>query len=701
MSKLATILCLSQVVKQAVGWSYHSHLHTGPGSWQGVCASGVLQSPVDIVPQVWENLPAWSFNNYKALSTFSITNNGHTAKIYMTMNKTISISGGGLPGKFIFAQGHFHWGNNSNVGSEHLIGGRAFPLELHLVHYNSKYLTLQEAVRHKDGLAVVAILFELTDEDNPALSVITDMTNKVKSPDQTAKGDKKTSLKSFLPRNPSSFYRYSGSLTTPTCDEVVTWTVLHNTGTVSEHQLGQLRDLLDSHGYAMGNNYRPRQSLNNRTILASGVLSSESPLGRTEEVQNDSDDLDDVYDAVRDENQSDNDTIFLVTMTIIVLFTQCGFVFLEAGAVRSTNTMTILTRNWLAASCGALVYWAFGFGVAWGEDVHSFAGASYFFGVGVQNILLSRLFFEFTFALTASTLVSGALSERCSFRAFIIYNVLFIGIVFPMISHWSWHSDGWLSQNGFYDFSGSAVVHLSGASCALAGCWMLGPRANRFQYDKVAALSTHSAPLSALGGFILIFGYIAQNAGKQNDGTDIVPVVVNTAMASCVAALSAQMFNQVLLKNKSMANCCMNGALSGAVAICAGCDVYSTWASMVIGLLAGPLNSGASRLLLQLKIDDPVDAIAVNGAGGILGCLCVPLLREDGLGLFYTWSSQAAQLFLWNVLGVFIIIIWTGGVFVLIFYFLNKFKMLRTETDDNYKVTDLQKPGEEVPLTGA
>ena len=84
----------------------------------------------------------------------------------LTTGKTISISGGDLPGKFIFAQGHFHWGNSSNVGSEHLIGGKAFPLELHLVHYNSKYLTLKEALRHKDGLAVVGIFYELSAENN-------------------------------------------------------------------------------------------------------------------------------------------------------------------------------------------------------------------------------------------------------------------------------------------------------------------------------------------------------------------------------------------------------------------------------------------------------------------------------------------------------------------------------------------------------
>lgn len=694
MGRLATILCLSQAVSIVVGWSYHSH-HNNHASWGGVCDTGGLQSPVNIVPTVWQNLSTWSFNNYNTFNTFNITNNGHTAKVYLTTGKPLSISGADLPGKFIFAQGHFHWGNRSNVGSEHLIGGRAFPLELHLVHYNSKYLTLQEALKHKDGLAVVAVLYELSSENNGALSAVIDMAHLVRNPDTTVRGQKKLSLKSLLPSNLSSFYRYSGSLTTPTCDEVVTWSVLHTTGTVSEDQLHQIRNILDSDGYTMGNNFRSSQALNNRAIVASGVLPSparsEPYLDRVEEMAA-------IENVLRGKTMMRNETMVLVTLAMIVLFTQCGFVFLEAGAVGSASTVDILSRNWLAASCGALVYWALGFGLTWGEGDHPFSGASYLLGIGVHKYLLSKLFFEFTFSLTASTLVSGALSERFSFRAFIVYTVLFVGFIFPIFAHWAWHSSGWLSQKGFYDFAGSGVVHLSGAACALAGCLITGPRDNRFTFKKAA--TTQADSLSALGSFILIFGYIAQNAGKLSDETNLVQVVVNTAMATCVAALSTQIFNSVFLKDKVRAVSWMNGALTGAVSVAAGCDVYSTWAAMLIGLLAGPAYSGASRLMVRFKIDDPVDAISVNGAGGIIGCLCVPLLREDGLGLFYTWSLRSAHLFLWNILGMFTAVIWSGGTFSIIFYLLKKSKIFRLEPSGKHKTTDLGKPGEEVPLTG-
>ena len=670
--ELLTIFEVFSLV-QGYDWSYH-HQHN---SWGGVCDSGGSQSPINIVPTMWHNLPPWSFNNYNLVNTFNITNNGHTVKLYMDARETISISGASLPGKFIFAQGHFHWGNKSSVGSEHLIRGKAFPLELHLVHFNSKYLTIKEALKYKDGLAVVAVLYELSEEDNKALSAVTDVVQNIRSKGLKFQADKKVSLKSFLPSDTSGFYRYSGSLTTPTCDEVVTWSVLHQTNTVSENQLHQLRNIMDSDGFTMGNNFRSSQPLNSRKVVASGVLppvpKSAPYVGKLLEMPD--------IGHVEDNTANRHPAMVLVTLAMIVLFTQCGFVFLEAGAMRTGDMTVILTRNMLAASSGAVVYWAIGFCLTWGDGDHPFSGNTYLVGIGLQEFLLSKLFFEFTFSLTAASLASSCLSGRCSFRAFLVYNILFVGFIFPILAHWAWHPSGWLHQHGFHDLAGSAVVHLSGASCALVGCLILVPKENKISSGKV--IIAHDDSLSALGSFILIFGYIAQNAGKLEDEEGVVGVVTNTVMAGCVGAISCQIINKMFLKDKMREISCMNGALTGVVAISGGCDVFSTWVSMVIGLLSGASYSLASRLLLHLNLDDPADVVAVNGVGGILGCLFVPLLREDGLGVFYTWSSQSGFLLLWNIVGVFSTIAWCGGIFSLIFFLLNKSAIFRLGAADD------------------
>ena len=129
---------------------------------------------------------------------------------------------------------------------------------------------------------------------------------------------------------------------------------------------------------------------------------------------------------------------------------------------------------------------------------------------------MSKWFFQFVFAATAATLVSGSLAERCNFTAYIVYSIMITGFIYPIIAHWAWHKDGWLMQKGFHDFAGSAVVHLTGAVCALVGCVLMGPRHGRFDKDtgKPVSMPGHSVPLSALGGLILVFGFFACNGTK-------------------------------------------------------------------------------------------------------------------------------------------------------------------------------------------
>ena len=144
-------------------------------------------------------------------------------------------------------------------------------MELHLVHYNSKYSDLGEAVKHEDGLAVVGILHHLSAEDSPGLQPLIEATGRVTDQGQTTELRRGISVKSLLPSSPSVFYRYSGSLTTPTCNEVVTWTVLHHTAPISEHQLNLLRGLSTGDGFKMGNNYRHVMPLNGRKIQYTGA----------------------------------------------------------------------------------------------------------------------------------------------------------------------------------------------------------------------------------------------------------------------------------------------------------------------------------------------------------------------------------------------------------------------------------------------
>jgi len=269
MKTTVVVLLLTWVAKTLQGGAHWNYL-TDEG-WKDVCSTGRAQSPIDVSAAEFVSLPEWQFHGYTVASKGEVQNNGHSFK-FTLKGSPPQAGGAGLPGTFTFAQGHFHWGNSSLRGSEHQIGGRPFPLELHLVHFNSKYANIGEAIGHPDGLAVIGIFFSLSPTDNPALAPLLSSLGSVASPSPSSSAfSPAVSLSSLLPKDTSAFYRYSGSLTTPTCNEVVTWTLLHQPVGVSESQLAGLRALLDGDGNTMGDNFRAVQPLYGRKVTANGL----------------------------------------------------------------------------------------------------------------------------------------------------------------------------------------------------------------------------------------------------------------------------------------------------------------------------------------------------------------------------------------------------------------------------------------------
>ena len=175
------------------------------------------------------------------------------------------------------------------------------------------------------------------------------------------------------------------------------------------------------------------------------------------------------------------------------------------------------------------------------------------------------------FAATAATIVSGAIAERCQFNAYFAYSIMITGWVYPPVSHWAWDGSGWLAQTGLYrDFAGSGVVHLLGGSCAIVGCFFVGPRTNRFKDGDVNNMPGHSVPLAGLGGFILIFGFLAFNGGSQGqiahegDGNVVALAIVNTILGGSTGGLVVLFIHKFILSKSYWSFLmCLNGALTG------------------------------------------------------------------------------------------------------------------------------------------
>jgi len=255
-------------------WSY-TDVAQWPTLFPLFCA-GTKNSPINLdrFTARFKLLGNIKFTHYEVIPTAqTLTNNGHTVTVTFASANTPTISYGSLPdnGPYSLAQYHLHWGSDDLQGSEHTINAVRYPMELHMVHFKTKYSTLAQAIAHSDGLAVLGIMFEISEQDNPALAPLLAKIPGIVASGATAAATDMFAFSSLLPKDTSRFYRYSGGLTTPTCNEIVTWTVFDQPIPVSKTQIAVFRTLKDTKGLAMVNNYRPPVALNGRQVYRTFV----------------------------------------------------------------------------------------------------------------------------------------------------------------------------------------------------------------------------------------------------------------------------------------------------------------------------------------------------------------------------------------------------------------------------------------------
>nr|ACO10881.1 Carbonic anhydrase 1 [Caligus rogercresseyi] len=236
------------------------------------CRTGISQSPIDIKERdtMAKTGSKIVFAGYDTPINFVMKNDGTTSKLSPADSSvTATITAPHLNGDtFRFAQLHFHWGGDNKYGSEHLLDGYQAPIEVHLVHFNTKYgSTIEEALAMEgvsDNLAVLGILFDIIPCSVVELNTLVSELANIKNPQSKASISGLT-LERFLPTDTDTFFSYSGSLTTPKCQEIVSWTVFKDSSFISQTQLDEFRKLM----YPIGplvNNYRSTQALNGRNV---------------------------------------------------------------------------------------------------------------------------------------------------------------------------------------------------------------------------------------------------------------------------------------------------------------------------------------------------------------------------------------------------------------------------------------------------
>jgi len=254
-------------------WNYKEGDSHGPKNWLGEC-SGNKQSPIDIKSSgtTKESYAAFELSDYDQVPVQTVlSNNGHSVKLSSTYTIfTPTVSGGNLPNSYKFAQLHFHWGSNNGKGSEHLVDGSAYAMEMHLVHFKSSFATIADSLAdpQSDTLAVLGIFFQESDTPHPGLSKLLPFFSQISEAGSEVEIDN-FPLADLIPEYAKldDFYRYEGGLTTPGCNEIVQWTVLRNPINMTHYQLNEFRKLLNHEKEALEDNFRPVQPLNDRVIV--------------------------------------------------------------------------------------------------------------------------------------------------------------------------------------------------------------------------------------------------------------------------------------------------------------------------------------------------------------------------------------------------------------------------------------------------
>jgi len=390
--------------------------------------------------------------------------------------------------------------------------------------------------------------------------------------------------------------------------------------------------------------------------------------------------------------------IWVLVATFLVMFMQPGFAMVEAGFTRGKNAANILTKNLVDFSVGAILFWAIGYTLMYGESIAGFIGMPSLFindnGIG-DYANKTDLMFQTVFAATAATIVSGAVAERTKFSAYIIFTVVITVFIYPISGHWKW-GGGWLDQLGFLDFAGSTIVHSVGAWVGLAGAIVLGPRMGKYVNGKAKAIPGHNLVLGALGVFILWFGWFGFNPGSQlgaageDNAVAIAHIVLTTNLAAAGGAMAALFTSWMKYKRPSL-SLALNGALAGLVGITAGCDIVSPGGALIIGIMAGIILVFSVEFIDQkLKVDDPVGAISVHGVNGAFGTLAVGLFATEG-GLFY---GGGAKLLLAQAIGVGAIFVWAFGLGLILFKIIKATIGLRVSKRIEEEGLDVYEHGE-------
>jgi Amt family ammonium transporter len=396
--------------------------------------------------------------------------------------------------------------------------------------------------------------------------------------------------------------------------------------------------------------------------------------------------------------------LWFLVVSFLIFFMQPGFALLEAGQVRKKNVASVFMKNFADWSFGVLGYFVVGLTVALAVGGLTGTGPV---GLAAATAHLSASgawidwLYGAVFAMTAATIVSGAVAGRIKFRAYVLVALAISVLVYPVAQGIAWEgglltSTGYLGRalgTGYLDFAGGTVVHMVGGVAGLVGAYLLGPRLDRFDDDGSSnPIPGHSVVLAMLGTLVLAFGWYGFNVGTQAvltesgafAGQRLGRVALNTTFGMAAGGIAAAAVTGAFMDRPDPLFTA-NGLLAGLVAVTAAVPHVTWWGGIVLGAVGGAAVWPIHRFVTNsLGIDDVCGVFAVHGSAGYVGAVLLPLFGvADG-----TWSFLGVDQLAMQFVGATTILVWAAGASAVCFRVVDVLVGLRVSAEAEHTGLD-------------
>ena len=402
------------------------------------------------------------------------------------------------------------------------------------------------------------------------------------------------------------------------------------------------------------------------------------------------------------------DVAWLMVSTLLVLMMVLpGLALFYGGLVRSKNVLSILVQVTATFSLAVVLWFVYGYSLAFTEGNAFFGGFSRLFFSGMTNpdgtlVMTGTVpemafaFFQATFAGITCALIVGAFAERARFSAVLVFTAIWVTFAYVPIAHMVWFASetnpGLLNAAGALDFAGGTVVHINAGVAGLVGAYMIG---KRLGYGR-EAMQPHNLPMTMIGASLLWVGWYGFNAGSAlGANAQAVLAFVNTLVATA-GAIMAWTFTEWLVKGKPSMLGAASGAVAGLVGITPAAGLVGPVGALVIGALTGIICVwGVNGLKRMLRADDSLDVFSLHGVGGIVGALLTGIFNAQALGGPGLESVSEIPGQLWVQLeGVLITIVWCAVVSFIAYKIADMLCGLRVPEDQEREGLDITSHGE-------